>query len=322
MIAISIMIEGQQGLTWPRWQRLAAEVESLGFAGLFRSDHFTDAEPPSRASLETVVSLGYLATATSRVHFGPLVAPVSFRDPVMLARQAAAIDDLSGGRLILGLGAGWQEREHALFGYELGDVPTRMARFEEALEVTTRLLRHEAPAPFAGRFYQLREGAALLPRPQRPGGPQLMIGGNGPKRTLPLAARYADVWNAAGLHPDVFRERSATLDRLLSEAGRARADVRRTLMVGSLFAADEASFERELRRAAPRELAGLPHDELLARAQRQWYGLRGTPEMVRGQVAECAAAGVEELMVQWLDMDDIEGLRALAASVLPLASGA
>jgi alkanesulfonate monooxygenase SsuD/methylene tetrahydromethanopterin reductase-like flavin-dependent oxidoreductase (luciferase family) len=158
MIAISIMIEGQQGLTWPRWRRLAEEVEALGFAGLFRSDHFTDAQPPSRDSLETVVSLGYLASATRRIHFGPLVAPVSFRDPVMLARQAAAIDDLSDGRLILGLGAGWQEREHALFGYELGDVPTRMARFAEALEVTARLLRDEAPAPFDGRFYKLREG--------------------------------------------------------------------------------------------------------------------------------------------------------------------
>src|SRR3954471_2624386 len=99
------MIEGQDGLTWPRWQQLAAEAESLGYAGLFRSDHFTNAGPPDKESLELVVSMTYLAARTSRIHFGSCVAPFSFRDPAMLARQAAAIDDLSGGRLILGVGA-------------------------------------------------------------------------------------------------------------------------------------------------------------------------------------------------------------------------
>ena len=91
--------------------------------------------------------------------------------------------------MILGMGAGWQAREHELFGYDLGDIRTRMTRLEEALEVTTRLLRSDAPQPFDGRFYRLREGASLLPRPQREGGPRLMVGGTGPKRTLPLVSR-------------------------------------------------------------------------------------------------------------------------------------
>src|SRR5919205_660921 len=99
MVAISIMIEGQDGLTWPRWKRLVAEVEDLGFAGLFRSDHFTNAQPPDKDSLEMVVSLAYLADRTRRIHFGPLVAPFSFRNPALLARQAVALDDLSGGRM-------------------------------------------------------------------------------------------------------------------------------------------------------------------------------------------------------------------------------
>src|SRR5436190_1724303 len=107
-------------------------------------------------------------------------------------------DGLSGGRMILGLGAGWQAREHTLFGHDLGDVPTRMARLEEGLEVITRLLRGEGPASYAGRFYQLRD-AILLPRPQRAGGPPILIGGNGPQRTLPLVARYADIWNGTFL---------------------------------------------------------------------------------------------------------------------------
>lgn len=320
MVAISIMIEGQMGLTWPRWQGVAAAVESLGFAGLFRSDHFTNPQPPDEDSLEAVVSLVYLADRTGRLHFGPLVAPVSFRDPVMLARQAAAIDDLSGGRLILGLGAGWQEREHRLFGYELGDLDTRFARLEEALEVVTRLLRQDSPEPFAGRFYRLEAGASLLPRPLRPGGPPLLIGGNGPKRTLPLAARYADIWNAIGLDPDTFRERSRQLDTLLAEQGRAPGDVRRTMMTSQIFATDMATFEQKLRWQAPPDIAGLPLDELIAaHRKRGWYSLMGPPDMIAEQLAACAAAGIEELMLQWFDLDDIEGLETFAAHILPRA---
>src|SRR5579884_3563275 len=221
MVDISIMIEGQQGLTWPRWQRLASEVEALGFAGLFRSDHFTDPTPPDKDSLEMIVSETYLASHTQRIHFGPMVAPISFREPTLLARQAAAIDDLSGGRFILGLGAGWQEREHTLFGHNLSDLATRMARFEEGIQVVTSLLRSDEPVTFEGKYFQLR-GATLLPRPQRPGGPRILIGGNGPKRTLPLAARYADVWNGVFRTPAEYRELNTRLDTLLQKAGRDR----------------------------------------------------------------------------------------------------
>ncbi len=119
----------------------------------------------------------------------------------------------------LGLGAGWNEREHTMFGYELGNMQTRMARFEEGLEVMTRLLQSDSPVTFDGRFYRLRD-AVLLPRPARPGGPPILIGGSGPKRTLPLVARYGDIWNAQHLTPDEFRMRSADLDTLLRSAGR------------------------------------------------------------------------------------------------------
>src|SRR5689334_14266643 len=245
MVAISIQIEGQNGLTWPYWKRLVTEVEDLGFAGLFRSDHFTNARPPDKDSLEMIVSLTYLADHTQRIHFGPLVAPISVRNPTLLARQAAALDDLSGGRMILGLGAGWQEREHHLFGHTLGDVPTRMARFEEGLEVITRLLHADGPVSYEGRFFQLR-GATLLPRPQRPGGPDILIGGNGPKRTLPLAARHANIWNAVSLTPDAFREHSIILDKLLHTAGREPGEVRRTMMTGLFFGRDMDELDRRL----------------------------------------------------------------------------
>src|SRR6266700_5134798 len=218
MVAVSLMIEGQNGLTWHHWKNLVAEVEDLGFAGMFRSDHFTNANPPDLDSLETIVSLTYLADHTRRIHFGPLVSPFSFRNPMLLARQAAALDDLSNGRMILGVGAGWQEREHNLFGFELGNIATRMARLEEGLEVVTRLLNSDTPVTYEGRFFQLR-GATLLPRPQRPGGPRILIGGNGIKRTLGLAARYANIWNATFLSPNAFKECSTLLDGLLTQAG-------------------------------------------------------------------------------------------------------
>jgi F420-dependent oxidoreductase-like protein len=317
MVAISLMFEGQYGMTWPHWKNLVAEAENLGFAGMFRSDHFTNANPPDMDSLEMIVSLTYLANHTRRIHFGPLVAPLSFRNPMLLVRQAAALDDLSNGRMILGLGAGWQEREHHLFGFELGDIPTRIARFEEGLEVVTRLLKSDEPVTYEGRFYQL-QGATLLPRPQRPGGPRILIGGNGPKRTLPMVARYADIWNAAFLSPDEFRQRSAILDGLLTEAGRKPGDVKRTLMRGLFFGRDMAELDRRLRwRSEDPKYAGKSLQEVITILAQQDHDIVGTADMVIEQIKTYEAAGVEELMLQWFDLDDIDGLRTFASSVLP-----
>ncbi|HKS71224.1 MAG TPA: TIGR03560 family F420-dependent LLM class oxidoreductase [Ktedonobacterales bacterium] len=321
MVALSLMIEGQNGLTWPRWKHLVADAEMLGFAGLFRSDHYTNAGPPDKASLEMVVSLAYAADPdhTRRIHFGPLVAPLSFREPAMLARQAAALDDLSGGRMILGLGAGWNEREHTLFGHELGDVAARMARFEEGLEVITRLLRNpeDEPVTYEGRFFHVR-GATLLPQPQRPGGPPILIGGNGTRRTLPLVARYADVWNGMMLPPEQFRALSGRLDELLDRAGRPRDAVRRTLMTNLTLARDSADLERKLapRRQQP-ALAGKSAHEIAEALWTERGSLAGTPEQVVARIRAFGEAGVEELMLQWLDLDDQDGLRLFAEAVMP-----
>jgi alkanesulfonate monooxygenase SsuD/methylene tetrahydromethanopterin reductase-like flavin-dependent oxidoreductase (luciferase family) len=130
---LAIMVEGQNGLNWARWQQLAQAVEDLGFTGLYRSDHFTNAQPPALDSLELWVSLTWLAAHTRRIQFGPLVSPVSFRDPVFTARIAMQVDDLSGGRLQLGLGAGWQVHEHEMFGYSLLSSEPRFKRFQEGL---------------------------------------------------------------------------------------------------------------------------------------------------------------------------------------------
>ncbi|HEX8991039.1 MAG TPA: TIGR03560 family F420-dependent LLM class oxidoreductase [Anaerolineales bacterium] len=304
MLEIAIMIEGQNGLNWPRWQALVRLVEELGFSGLYRSDHFTNARPPALDSLELWVALTWLAANTSRIEFGPLVTPFSFRHPAHTARMAAAVDDLSGGRLTLGLGAGWEELEHHMFGFDLLDMRGRFARFQEGLECVTRLLRSSEPVTFDGRFYQLDE-AQVLPPPHRPGGPRILVGGNGFRRTLPLVARYADEWNANFIGPQEFEKANKELDRLLAEAGRPASSVRRSLMTGCMFAKDADGLAQKL---AER---GRTREQL-----REWNELVGAGQEIKGQLQQLSEAGVQRVMLQWLDLDDLEGLRELAKVVL------
>ena len=303
MPEVAIMIEGQDGLDWPRWQRLARTVEDSGYAALHRSDHFTNPTGPVLHALELWSSLTWLADNSDRIEFGPLVSPVSFRHPVITAWTASSVDSLAGGRLRLGIGAGWQEREHEAHGFELLETELRFARFEEALEVITLLLRNDEPVSFDGEFYRLRD-AVLMPRSPRPGGPLIVIGGNGPRRTLPLAARYADEWNAVLIPPRRFAELSDRLDELLREAGRPPEAVCRTLMTRAIFGRTTADVERKL--------AGKQADELRARGT-----VVGTGPEVAEQLARLDEAGVERVMLQWLETDDIDGLEAMAEFVLP-----
>ena len=245
MIEVAIFLEGQNGLNWPRWQRIAGAVEALGYVGLYRSDHFTNMNPPDKDSLELWVSLTWLASHTDRIEFGPLVSPVSFRNPVFTARMAAAVDDLSGGRLILGLGAGWQEREHTNYGFDLLEISDRFDRFEEGLKIVNLLLNNDQESEFNGHYFQLKEGI-LLPRPQRAGGPPLLIGGNGRKRTLPMTARYATEWNALMTTPDEFEMLNQHLDGLLAEQSRQPTEVKRSMMVGCIFGQDETQLQERV----------------------------------------------------------------------------
>jgi len=302
---IAIMLEGQNGLNWPRFQRIARAVEDLGFAGLYRSDHFTNNDAPDIDSLELWVSLTWLASHTQRIEFGPMVSPVSFRNPVFTARIGKDVDDLSGGRLTLGVGAGWQAREHTHFGFDLLEIPERFARFEEGLTVITRLLREEFPVTFTGQYYQLQD-AILLPRPQRAGGPPVLIGGNGEQRTLPLVARYANEWNGVYLTAQRYASLSQRLDELLIAQGRQPQDVRRSLMTGLIFSPDAAPSQAQLQ--------GMGFDS--AEAARSRGMVVGGPTEVKEQLRQLAAVGVQRVMLQWMDLDNIAGLMALAQAVL------
>jgi len=299
MIEVALMIEGQDGLNWPIWQRIAGIAEDCGFAGLFRSDHFTNPSGPYKDSLECWVSLVWLASHTQRIEFGPLVSPISFRDPRVLARQAGAVDDVSGGRLRLGLGAGWQEREHTTFGYPLLDRGPRFDRYREGVQVVSRLLHSDQPVSFDGHYFQTRE-ALILPRPKRH--VPIVIGGNGPQRTLGLVAHYADEWNCTYQTPAGFRQQSSILDQKLRERGRKPEDVKRSMMTGIYLARDKAELERRL--------AGRSAESLRERG-----ALVGSAEELREQLAELEAAGVQRVMAQWLQMEDFEGMQALGKAV-------
>ncbi|MCC6615135.1 MAG: TIGR03560 family F420-dependent LLM class oxidoreductase [Anaerolineae bacterium] len=304
MTQIGLMIEGQWGLTWARWAALLKAAEEYGFQCVFRSDHFTIG-PPDDDSLETWVSLTYAASHTSRIEFGTLVCPTTFRHPALTARMAAAVDDLSGGRLVLGLGTGWHEREHRQFGIPFYDKATRYEMLKDALEVTTRLFHSDEPVSYDGAHYPLDE-AILLPRPQRAGGPPILIGGNGMTKTLPLAARYADEWNGVHIAADGYQERNQRLDELAVEAGRQPGDIKRSLMTAFILGKDDADLKRKI--------AAYPDqsDKLLEPSQ-----IVGTASEVVDQIAAFAEAGASRLMLMHRDQTDMETLELMARDVLP-----
>ena len=305
MIEVAVMVEGQNGLNWARWQRIARAVEDLGFVGLYRSDHYTNPQPPDRDSLELWVSLTWLASHTSRIEFGPMVSPVSFRQPTMTARMAAAVDDLSNGRLVLGVGAGWQEREHTNYSWDLLPTKERLDRFEEGLQIFKGLLHSEAPFDFDGHYYKLHE-AIVLPPPKRGKNLPILIGGNGPERTLPLAARYADEWNAVFIPAEKAKALNARLDELLDANGRGKTALRRSLMTRVIFGRDDADLQRQV------SSEGKSVEDLRAAGL-----VVGTAAQIVDQLGVLADAGMYRVMLQWMDLDDVDRLEALAKSVLP-----
>lgn len=301
---LSIMIEGHMGLTWPRWQRLVRAAEDLGFHGLYRSDHFANPEGPIDDMLETWISLAYVAAETRRIHFGTLVSPISFRNPSILAWQAAAVDSLAAGRLCLGLGAGWNAREHEMFGFDLPEsLDERFARFEEGIKVVRELTGSSSPVSIEGKHHSLKD-AMLRPRSPKEQGSTIVIGGNGPKRTLPLVARYADEWNSLYLNNDAFRERSERLDQLLAEEGRLPRDVVRTQMTAGIVKRTDAEVNAE---TSEDDRAAIESQGVVI----------GTPNEVVDILGKKAEAGVQEVMLQWLDMDNIHDLELIASEVVP-----
>lgn len=215
----------QQRMPWEEVVSRVRFAEDLGFDGAWGFDHFQPmyGEGPGEA-FEGVTTLAALSGLTSRIRLGLLVAGVTYRHPSVLAAQMVTIDHASGGRLELSLGAAWHQKEHTELGMSFPPTAERFALLEDALEITVRLMTGEVVS-YDGKVVSLRD-AQLLPRPVQSPRPPIWIGGNGPRRTIPLVARYADVWHAWGT-PTSLKELSVRVDELAEAAGRDPASIMR-----------------------------------------------------------------------------------------------
>jgi F420-dependent oxidoreductase-like protein len=223
---IGLHVQGQAGLDWQTWRAILARVERLGFSSLFRSDHYFVED--QRDSLELFLSLVLAATETTSLRFGPLVTPVTFRRPVDVARMAAQLDVLSGGRLALGLGIGWYKPEHDAYGISFPSVRERFERLEEAIAVC-RLVWGESPAKFDGRYYSLND-VDCRPKPVS-GRVPIIIGGVGEQRTLKLVAQYADEWCSDCLSVEEYARKVSVLERHCESVSRDPASIRRSMVI-------------------------------------------------------------------------------------------
>jgi F420-dependent oxidoreductase-like protein len=314
---LGVTIEGHEGLTWSRWRQIMACVEALGFESLWCSDHFMSLVDSNRDSLETWVALTLAAAETTRLRFGPLVCPITFRHPALLARMAAAVDALSGGRLILGVGAGWSAQEHRAFGLTFPPLKVRMDMLEEGIEVIVRLLG-DGPARFAGRYYQL-DGPNPHPKPvQRPRIP-VLIGTTGERRMLRLVARYADEWDVPGLTtPAAYRAKRECLAAYCRELNRDPREIRHCVSTSFLIGRNDRELRRRiaaLQRLMP-HLASLDAAAVLEALRREEW-LIGTPEQIIASLQALVNEGVERVILQHHDQTDFEALELVAHQVLP-----
>ena len=278
----------------------ARSAEELGFDSVWVSDHLFysfsryGADPAPIAALEPLTTLAGLATVTERVRLGVLVLCAAFRHPSLVAKAAATIDAVSGGRLELGLGAGWLEEEFAAFGYPFGQIGVRFRGLEDALAITTGLLGSDQPVSFAGAVWQTREAPSSPTPVQRP--LPVWVGGKGGPRLLRLAARFATGWNAVWrLAPEPYAAKLADVATACEREGRDPATFRRTIGLYSLVGETEPQAEETFERAR----AAFPADAMREDTWSSWATdtLSGSPQQAIDRIGAFAALGVEEIIV-------------------------
>jgi F420-dependent oxidoreductase-like protein len=263
---------------------LARHVERTGWDGIWYADHFMpNAADTSTPWPEAWTTLSALGALVPRLRVGTLVCGNTYRHPAVLAKMAATLDHITGGRVVLGLGSGWQENEHRQYGIPFHTVGERLARLDEACTVI-RSLFGASKSTFAGRFYQL-ENASLEPKPLQDPLP-LLIGGGGERVTLKITARHAEEWNVWG-DPAILAHKMAILDEHCRALGRDPKSIRRTA-VALLFMSEDRAFLERMRGAKLQQ----PH-------------LIGTPEEIRACVAEYERLGVDELIVPDFTLGDM-----------------
>jgi F420-dependent oxidoreductase-like protein len=307
VVRLALMIEGQEGVTWDDWLALADACEEHGVEALFRSDHYISGSDETRPALDAWTTIGGLAARTTKLQLGTLVSPATFRHPSVLAKAAATADEISGGRVTLGLGAGWMEREHEAYGFEFATARERVARFGEQLEIVHRLLRTDS-VDFDGSYYRLH-GAPGLRRPQLP----LLVGGSAKPGTAEPAARLADEYNTFFANDDELRERKRLLDEACERAGRDPATLRRSLMAPLVVGRDE----RELQDSARRIGARFGRDPQAVLDRYGEFGPVGTVEQVIERLKEIEELGYERVMLQHLAHQDLDTVALIGRELAP-----
>jgi F420-dependent oxidoreductase-like protein len=300
---VCLMIEGQEGVTWEQWQALATTAETNGFDALFRSDHYLSIVGQGEGSLDAWSTLAGLAAVTSRIRLGTLVSPGTFRHPSVLAKSAVTVDHISGGRVELGMGAGWFEAEHRAYGFPFHDTPTRMEIFAEQIEIVHRSWK-PGPFSFSGKHYAVDELDAL-PKPVQQPHPTLLVGGRGGRGTINPAAKWADEYNTFSASVEDISERRRRFAEAWEREGRDPGGLRFSAMVTILIGNDEAQV---------REFAsGLPPDL-------RDNGVVGTPDQVVERLLELQDAGLDRVMLQHLRHDDLETVELIGREVIPRVS--
>jgi F420-dependent oxidoreductase-like protein len=295
------MVEGQEDVTWDRWVALARACEEHGLEGLFRSDHYLSVfNDPARGSLDAWTTLAGLAAITGRIRLGTLVSPVTFRHPSVLGKEVVTVDHISGGRVELGIGAGWHVPEHRAYGFDYPDDRVRIQLLAEQLEVVHRSWS-EAPLTFEGRHYRV-DGLHALPRPVQDPHPPLIVGGHGGRRSTALAARWADEYNTLSATP----AECAQVRRRLAEAweteGREPATLRLSMMTGAVVAESRAELLERARAVMEVTRGRGEPDAFLRERADDW--VIGTVDEARRRLGELEAVGVERVMLQHLATND------------------
>jgi alkanesulfonate monooxygenase SsuD/methylene tetrahydromethanopterin reductase-like flavin-dependent oxidoreductase (luciferase family) len=296
---LGIMIEGQEGLSWERWQNLCRDVEALGFASLRRSEHLISLMgDDGRDCIDCWTSLALAAEWTKTIEFGPMVSPMTFHHAAVLARQAAAVDVSSGGRLILGVGAGWNEREHEMFGIPFLTVKERMDLLENGVARIRDTWQKSNPKPVRNTI-------------------PLLMGGRGEKRALPMIAREASEWNLSHMDAEEYQQKRRVLEESCRAIGRDPSTIRHSTMATYIIGRDRDDLRE--RTAKMREflpsLHGLDIDGAMSAIRKR--GLVGTPDEIVDQIRSYAALGVDLFMLQHFLLDDRDALRLLAEEVIP-----
>jgi F420-dependent oxidoreductase-like protein len=289
----ALMIEPQQGLTYAEQLAIAKAAEGAGFEALFRSDHYESFPGPvDQPTTDAWTVLAGLARETSRIRLGTLVSPVTFRLPGNLAKVVTTVDEMSGGRVEVGLGAGWHESEHRRHALPFPPIDERAEMLEEQLQILHGVWDEPDGWSFKGRHYTVED--ALFRRKPEPR-PRILVGGGGTPRGMRIAARWADEFNLSSSSPDLARSKFAALDEACRAAGRDPATLTRSAMAGVLVGANAGEL-RTREKALLTTLGGDAGDDWLDERRQRW--VYGSPDDARATVARFAEAGVERIMLQ------------------------